>query len=367
MTDDGASNIARRSRSTPVHPRSNLTSLMGVLVSLLLVTAIAVPAAAADDFGKAVEASRVESALSVYHGAASVTLAGTASDGHQLGDLRVTSIEITDADGTPWGRLDATLTTTAVDVPAAGDEIRISTLVFSFGEAGKDQIVVGGSATYPAQGPTIATGAVTTRPILGGSGKFAAASGSAVTKHLEDDSWVHTFFFDDFAKAQKAQKAQRPKKDKKAIRPKTKPGVARVKIEGSSGSEEVGITRTDLGLAQPASAPGESLGLWQYDIPAGSELVPHTHPGWQVARIVSGELEYSVISGEGTLIHADGSSKPIGPGTYILKSGDSVVENPALEHFGANRTNKDVVILAATLFTEGAPLSTPIEEASPAA
>ena len=57
--------------------------------------------------------------------------------------------------------------------------------------------MVGGSARYAAQGPTIATGNVTTRPILGGPGRFEGAAGSAVTEHLADGSWVHTLYCSD--------------------------------------------------------------------------------------------------------------------------------------------------------------------------
>jgi quercetin dioxygenase-like cupin family protein len=126
-----------------------------------------------------------------------------------------------------------------------------------------------------------------------------------------------------------------------------------------SAAPEVGITRTDLGITEPGSAPGQELGLWRYLIPAGSELARHTHPGWQIASIQSGELEYTVVSGEGMLLHADGTSEPIGPGTYTLMTGDGVVENPDEVHFGANRTDADVIILAATLYPVGAPLSIP--------
>ena len=131
-------------------------------------------------------------ALEVLHGPVAIVLTDEASDGHQVGDLRAASIATTDADGNPLGRLDATLTTTAVDVPAPGDEVRISTLVFSFGDDGTDQVVVGGSAVYPAQGPTLEVGAVTTRPIQGGSGRFSGVTGSAVSEHLADGSWRHT-------------------------------------------------------------------------------------------------------------------------------------------------------------------------------
>ncbi len=133
---------------------------------------------------------------------------------------------------------------------------------------------------------------------------------------------------------------------------------------------ETGITRNDLGITQPGSAPGEELGLWQYSIPAGSILDAHTHPGWQVVRITDGELEYTVLSGMGTLIHEDGSSEMVGPGTYTLRAGGGIVENPGLEHFAANKTSRQVEIVAATLYPEGAPLSiplaSPLPEASPA-
>ena len=329
-----------------MNSRLHALSFTALLTSLLLLVVLAAPVSAARD----------KRSLAIYHDAVAVTLTNAASDGHQLGDLRVTSTETTDADGQVMGRLEATLTTTSVDVPAVGDEVRISTLVFSFGDGDVDQVVVGGSALYPAEGPTIATGNVTTRPILGGSGRFAGAAGYAVTEHLADDSWIHTLYFSDGKKI----KLDKVPKVKNSKGPEVDTGVA---VAGTDGPaiEEVGITRTDLGTARPGSAPGEELGLWQYRIPAGAELAPHTHAGWQIARIVRGALEYTIISGEGTLIHADGSSEPVGPGTYTLQTGDSIVENPDLQHFGANATNDDVVILAATLYTEGAPLSIPID------
>ena len=74
-----------------------------------------------------------------------------------------------------------------------------------------------------------------------------------------------------------------------------------------------------------------------------------------------------VIEGEGTIIHADGSTLSIGPGVYTLATGDSIVENPALVHQGANRTDEEVIIIAATLYGEGAPLAIPVEEPEEAA
>lgn len=302
--------------------------------------------------------------LVVYHGPVEISLADADSDGHQLGDLRVTSAVTTTEDGDPLGRLDAMLTTTGVDTPTPGDEVRISTLVFSFEDEAASQLVISGIAQYPVDGPTVASGDTTVRPIVGGSGGFAGASGNAITTHLEDGTWVHEFEFG-ATKPRGGFSGKAPKADDGDKRggPKRENGIDAGLALGTdeSASAEVGITRTDLGVAQPASAPGLELGLWHYLIPAGSELAPHTHAGWQIARIAQGELEYTIIAGEGTLIARDGSSMPVGPGTYVLKAGDSIVENPALEHFGANRTTNPVTIVAATLYTEGAPLSLPLE------
>ena len=315
-------------------------------------------------------------------------------------------METTTAAGRPLGRLDATLTTTAIDVPAAGDERRISSLVFSFGQDGQHQVVVSGSAVYPAQGSTIATGDTTVRPIVGGSGRFDGASGSAVTRHLDDDTWVHDLKLDraksnvareaaakqrvaEWLRGWRSQRKEALAERKEAFAERTRARVERRETHleqrearaerrdarraeraaeaadrsgpGADDSAEVGITRTDLGIAEPASAPGEELGLWRYSIPAGSELAPHTHPGWQLARVTAGELEYEVVAGEGILLRADGTSQPMGPGTYILGRGDGVIEDPELIHYGANRTDRPVTIIAATLYPVGAALSTPIE------
>jgi len=128
-----------------------------------------------------------------------------------------------------------------------------------------------------------------------------------------------------------------------------------------AAADGTGVVRTDLGMAEPGSALGEELGLWHYLIPAGTELAAHTHPGWQLARVTDGELEYTVLEGEGILLRADGSQEPMGPGTYLLATGDGVIENPDLIHLGANRTAAPVTLISATLFGAGQPISTLVE------
>lgn len=352
-----------------MHTRLTPT-LTGIFISLVLAVGMVMPVAAAH---------HDEGSFAVYHGPVEITLADASSDGHRLGDLRVASIDTVDADGSSLGRLEATLTTTAIDVPADGDEIRVGSLIFTFGENDEHQIVVDGSAHYPASGPTLASGDVTVRPIVGGSGKFRGVSGDAVTQHFDDDSWSHTFHFTASkagATARDERKADRDERkaardERKAARDAAKTarksnrgGGAIDALYAADGVDETGVVRTDLGIAEPLSAPGEQLGLWHYTIPAGQELAPHTHPGWQLARVTAGEFEYTVISGEGELLRADGSIEPMGPGTYILDTGDGVIENPDLVHFGANREDEAVTLISATLYPTGAPLATLVEEPS---
>lgn len=162
--------------------------LARILFALFCVAGWAGAAAADRDRDK----DENELVFSVFHGPARTVLANPNSNGHQLGDLRVVSLPTEFASGRPAGRLDATLTTTGVDVPEPDDEIRISSLIFAFG-AGVDQIVVNGSAVYPPAGPTLAFDTTTIRPVTGGSGKFSGTTGWAESRHFTNDTWQHTF------------------------------------------------------------------------------------------------------------------------------------------------------------------------------
>jgi quercetin dioxygenase-like cupin family protein len=131
---------------------------------------------------------------------------------------------------------------------------------------------------------------------------------------------------------------------------------------GPSGA----IVRTELGSTLPGNAPGQRLGLWHYTIPAGTALVPHRHPGWQVARIASGTLTYTILSGTVTVFRAAGNQESYGPGQSIkLGPGDTVIETPDVHHFGANEGTEPVEIYTSTLLSDGEPVAIPLATGGP--
>jgi hypothetical protein len=128
---------------------------------------------------------------------------------------------------------------------------------------------------------------------------------------------------------------------------------------GSSSSN--GITRTELGSALPANAPGQELYLQRVTIAPGATLPEHFHEGTQVARVVAGVLTYDIASGEATVARADGTQQTVrAPATIKLRRGDGLVETQGLVHHGSNAGKRPVVIELAALLQQGAPLSTPV-------
>ena len=133
-----------------------------------------------------------------------------------------------------------------------------------------------------------------------------------------------------------------------------------------------GVVREVLSSGDPAGAPGDVLELVRYTIPAGTRLPAHTHPGMQVAQIVSGTLSYTVLegtvpvtragTGEVVPITADSGEMTIGPG-------DSFYEAEGVVHFGRNAGTEPVVILVASLFEIGMPpshiIGTPVATPAP--
>lgn len=118
-----------------------------------------------------------------------ITLVSAGPDENNLGDTRYYVVPATSPEG---GTFTGTLTVMALDTPEAGQQIRESNLVFQFGSI-EDQMVVQGVATYDAASPALKPGDVVVRPIVGGTGRFAGATGWVETTHNADGSWDHVF------------------------------------------------------------------------------------------------------------------------------------------------------------------------------
>ena len=122
--------------------------------------------------------------------------------------------------------------------------------------------------------------------------------------------------------------------------------------------------REILAATLPEVSPGHELSLARVVIPAGENLAVHVHPGPQLAWIAEGTLTYSVDEGSVYVYRNAGTpdevEETIGPGqTTELRPGDSVIEPTGVVHSSRNAGDEPVVIFLATLFEEGAPLSSP--------
>lgn len=126
--------------------------------------------------------------VEVYH--QSVSPIATAGSG--IGTVRTfftpIAIDGVAADGQ---YLTGTLTTLAQGLKD-NQELRGSNLTFVMGEEA-DQLVVGGISLYAPAGATLAPGARTVRPVIGGSGDYKGARGQVVSTNLGANGWTHVF------------------------------------------------------------------------------------------------------------------------------------------------------------------------------
>ena len=131
---------------------------------------------------------------------------------------------------------------------------------------------------------------------------------------------------------------------------------------GATSTTAVPVVRELLATdPSPPGAPGRTLTLVRYTIAPGARLIPHMHPGVQVANIQEGRLTYTVMTGTAIVQRAaavGGASEPVtGPATLTLNPGDTVTETGDMVHFGANATSRPVVILASLLTESGRDLA----------
>ncbi len=122
------------------------------------------------------------------------TLLDLGDEGPSVGDQRVFHLDGTADDGSAV-TIEFVMITTAIDSPEVGVQTRIATGVFSFGNDG-DQLILEGVALYPGEGATLKVSSSTIRSLIGGSGKYAGASGWVESIHNDDGTWDHVFHID---------------------------------------------------------------------------------------------------------------------------------------------------------------------------
>ena len=116
------------------------------------------------------------------------------------------------------------------------------------------------------------------------------------------------------------------------------------------------VVRDVLASGRPSAEPDDNLELVRYTIQPATALTPHHHPGMQLALVESGTLTYTVIAGTVAVHAADGSTRSIGLGeTGTIQSGEWIVEDETVVHFGKNAGTDPVVILVASLLAADEP------------
>ena len=136
---------------------------------------------------------------------------------------------------------------------------------------------------------------------------------------------------------------------------------------GASSQTPAAAKRTALAQAvDPVGAKGRTLGLSRVTIPPHVQLARHHHAGTQIAYVQRGTLTYFVKTGAVTVFRGAADQHPrvvrrVTAGkTGKVFAGEWVIEQPHVIHFGANNGSAPVVILLATLFTNGSPPSIPV-------
>jgi len=120
------------------------------------------------------------------------------------------------------------------------------------------------------------------------------------------------------------------------------------------------VTRTVLGSGDPPETGDDELALTRVVIPARTSLAAHTHPGLEIATIRSGRLVYTVVRGRASVRRASGRVVVLRSGrTIVLRPGDTITEPKGMVHRARNPARARVVILIASLFPRGAPVSSP--------
>ena len=156
-----------------------------------LLVATGVAAAVAVPVALAASGDSTDRTVTVTHGPVDLVYTDLGAKGPSVGDSYSANV-LAKGPGPSLVRVVGTLTTVAEDTPIKGKEIRTTELVFIFSNP-DDQIEIGGASTYSKTAPTRPKASKTIRPIVGGSGTYAGASGWAVSVHYKNGNWSHTF------------------------------------------------------------------------------------------------------------------------------------------------------------------------------
>lgn len=165
-------------RPLPMHPPGqHMKPIAAFLTTLLFVSGTAI----------------AQTQLTVTHGAVpKPTYIDLGAPGDSVGDQRIWQFDAKTLDSQPV-ITDWIMTTTGSSNSVAGMESRVTKGVFSFGEMAKDTILLEGIGLYPTVGSTLKSDTVLQRAVIGGTGRYAGATGTVTSTHLPDNTWQHSF------------------------------------------------------------------------------------------------------------------------------------------------------------------------------
>jgi hypothetical protein len=128
----------------------------------------------------------------------------------------------------------------------------------------------------------------------------------------------------------------------------------------------------NLGHGLPTAAPGFDLSLYRVTFGAGAVLPPHTHPGASVVYVESGTLGFTSLEGEAWLMPAGTTADPEAQGELLahdtevtLEAGDSLFFPDEHGDSAYNAGDGPLVLWLANLHTEGEPVLTLMDMATP--
>jgi hypothetical protein len=137
------------------------------------------------------KAATAETTVTVHHAATPAPVYVDLGDsGPSVGDVRLFSYDATAADSQKV-RVDVVMTTTGI-VAGTADEYRDTRIIFSFANPA-DQLILEGVAVYPGANSVLKPATTTIRPLIGGSGAYAGATGWVDSTHNADGTWTHVF------------------------------------------------------------------------------------------------------------------------------------------------------------------------------